>query len=266
MAGGNCIKDIILWKKIKDLFVAKTDSLEANAIIMNDAKIVTADDAQTDVEESGPNLSGLIRQHLAPVLRADGFTGSGRSFRKNHTDWLFVLTLETSRAGNAFALHVGIQPKFAPDTLGKPVDPKKLKVQLCEFRRRISSTAKDQWWDFEATEESMITALQAAASVYVEHMRPLVHAICAEPSIFAEISVEKFNVQAMGFEGFASDEGRLALATARYLVLKKQHEKARTFAEHGLRHVGISVGLQRDFEELLNCLEQAKLDDINDAS
>ena len=251
-----------MWKKIKDLFAAKTDSLEANASELNEAKLSATADEQVEAEESGPNLSGLIRQHLAPVLRADGFTGSGRSFRKNHTDWLLVLTLETSRAGNAFALHVGIQPKFAPDTLGKPVDPKKLKVQLCEFRRRISSTSKDQWWEFEATEESMVNALQASAAVYVEHMRPLVHAICAEPSIFAQISVEEFSVQAMGFEGFASDEGRLALATARYLVLKEQTEKARAFAEHGLRHVGISVGLQRDFEELLQNLAQPKIEDV----
>lgn len=251
-----------MWKKIKDLFAAKTDSLEANASELNAVKQSATADAQVEVEESGPNLSGLIRQHLAPVLRADGFTGSGRSFRKNHADWLVVLTLETSRAGNAFALHVGIQPKFAPDTLGKAVDPKKLKVQLCEFRRRISSTSKDQWWEFEATEDSMASALQASAAVYVEHMRPLVHAICAEPSIFAQISVEEFSMQTMGFEGFASDEGRLALATARYLVLKEQTEKARAFAEHGLRHVGISVGLQRDFEDLLQNLAPPKLEGI----
>ncbi len=245
-----------MWKKIKDLFAAKTDSLEANASEINQSSAVVSLAAEEEAEDSGPNLSTLIRTHLAPVLRADGFTGSGRSFRKNHTDWLFVLSLETSRAGNAFALHVGIQPKFAPDTLGKPVDAKKLKVQLCEFRRRISSTTKDQWWEFEANEESMTTALQAAAKVYVEYMRPLVHAVCGEPSVFAQISLQDFSVKAMGFEGFATDEGRLALATARYLVLHGEPEKARAFANHGLQHVGISVGLQRDFEDLLQLLDQ----------
>jgi hypothetical protein len=106
----------------------------------------------------------------------------------------------------------------------------------------------------------MTTALQAAASVYAEYMRPLVHAICAEMSIFERISVEEFSVSSMGFDGFASDAGRLALATSRYLVLKGQNEKARAFAELGLRHVGISVGLQRDFEELLQNLAHLEVE------
>ncbi len=255
-----------MWKKIKDLFAAKADSVEVNIDKSSEVESAPPTQAQLGVEESGPNLSELIRLHLAQVLRADGFTGSGRSFRKNHVDWLFVLTLETSRAGNAFALHIGIQPKFAPDTLGKPVDPKKLKVQLCEFRRRISSTSTDQWWEFEATEESMTIALQAAAKIYAEYMRPLIQAICAESSIFERISIEEFSVRNMGFEGFASDAGRLALATARYLAFKGQVEKARAFAELGLRHVGISVGLQGHFEELLQNLTHTKIEELNSVS
>lgn len=248
-----------MWKKIKDLFAVKADSLEANTNESSQTSVVYEACAQEEPEESGPNLSGLIRLHLAPVLRADGFTGSGRSFRKNHADWLIVLSLETSRAGNAFALHAGIQPKFAPDTLGKPVDPKKLKVQLCEFRRRISSTTKEQWWEFEANEESMTAALQAASAVYIQHLRPLVQAICNEPSLFAQVTLENFSVQAMGFDGYGTDEGRLALATARYLVVHGETTKARAFATYGLQHVGISVGLQRDFEDLLKALEATQV-------
>lgn len=245
-----------MWKKIKDLFSVKIDDevsdaehkLESGTVHVNQ---LNSDKSDGDSPSDGPNLSDLIRQHLAPVLRADGFTGSGRNFRKIHTDWVLVLSVETSRAGNAFALNVGIQAKFAPDSLGKEVDPKKIKVQLCEFRRRVLTPEIDVWWKFDSSPDSMIEALQSAAQCYVQQIRSLIRAICSENSSFASITPDDFSVEAMGFHQFDTTEGRLALSIARYRMKYEQYESAEAFAHLGLKYVGISVGLQRDLEELI---------------
>ncbi len=244
-----------MWKKIKDLFSAKID--DVNELESDHARITSQSGepepgkSSEDSEPSGPHLSDLIRQHLAPVLRADGFTGSGRNFRKNHHDWVLVFSVETSRAGDAFALNIGVQPKFAPDSLGKEVDPKKIKVQLCEFRRRVFTPEIEVWWRFEASTESMVLALQSAAQAYVQQMRAFVRDLCSEHSVFSSIAVEQFSVEALGFGQFDTTEGRLALAIARYHSKHENWQRAEAFASLGLKYVGISVGLQRDLEEVI---------------
>ncbi|WMW81494.1 DUF4304 domain-containing protein [Undibacterium cyanobacteriorum] len=245
-----------MWKKIKDLFSVKIDGEASDAEHELESGDVHenrpgSDKSEGDNKSDGPNLSDLIRQHLAPVLRADGFTGSGRNFRKIHTDWVLVLSVETSRAGNAFALNLGIQAKFAPDSLGKEVDPKKIKVQLCEFRRRVLTPEIDVWWKFDSTPESMSEALQSAAQCYVQQIRSLARAICSENSPFASITPDDFSVEKMGFNQFDTTEGRLALSIARYRMKYELYESAQAFAQLGLKYVGISVGLQRDLEELI---------------
>lgn len=69
-----------------------------------------------------PRLETAIREHLAPVLRADGFRGTGRSFRRVVNGWVQVVNVRGSRYGDQFAKtsHF-IRPRF----------------QTCEAKRRI---------------------------------------------------------------------------------------------------------------------------------
>ena len=65
------------------------------------------------------------------------------------------------------------------------------------------------------------------------------------------IAVEQFSLESLGFGQFDTTEGRLALAIARYHLQHENWQNAQDFAVTlGLKHVGISVGLQRDLEEL----------------
>ena len=59
--------------------------------------------------------------------------GLAAIFRKNHHDWVLVFSAETSRAGDAFGLISEYKPKFAPDSLGKEVDPKNQKYSSVSF-------------------------------------------------------------------------------------------------------------------------------------
>ena len=169
-----------MWKKIKDLFSVKiegVDQIESQLEGVDGGAALTCRSSFERrgrwASQSGPNLSDLIRQYLALVFRADGFTGSGRNFRKNHSNWVLVLSIETSRAGDAFTINVGVQPKFAPDSPGKEVDPKKIKVQLCEFRRRVFTPDIDVWWKCDVSAENAPLVLQAAAQITPRKCEPL---------------------------------------------------------------------------------------------
>lgn len=259
-----------MWKKIKDLFSVKiegVDQIESQLEGVDGGAASPAEarlkDEVDGASQSGPNLSDLIRQYLAPVFRADGFTGSGRNFRKNHSNWVLVLSIETSRAGDAFAINVGVQPKFAPDSLGKEVDPKKIKVQLCEFRRRVFTPDIDVWWKCDVSAENAPLVLQAAAQAYTEQMRAFVRDLCSEESAFSTIAVEQFSLESLGFGQFDTTEGRLALAIARYHLQRENWQNAQDFATLGLKHVGISVGLQRDLEELASLAKEKQSQEQN---
>lgn len=250
-----------MWKKIKDLFSVRIEqeelqNLSSTELIDRPSDLDQGATLDPESKTGLPNLSDAIRRLLAPTLRADGFTGSGRNFRRNHTDWIIVLSVETSRSGSAFALNVGFQPKFAPDSLGKEVDPKKIKVQLCEFRRRVFTPDIDVWWQFEADLESMDSALRSAADAYVQQVRPLTRALCGEQSPFAVVELDRFSVEALGFGQFDTNEGRLALAISRYHYSRDNWLRAQEFAKLGLQYVGISVGLQRDLENLIEMTNQ----------
>src|SRR5262249_40204830 len=111
-------------------------------------------------------LEASIRTHLAPVLRADGFMGTGRYFRQTAEGLIQVVQVQGSQYGGKFAINLAIHPVTVPDVLGGRPDPDAIKVELCEFRRRLTESGSDQWWEHEPTKESMDAAIEKAAAVY----------------------------------------------------------------------------------------------------
>jgi hypothetical protein len=92
------------------------------------------------------SLEVAIRKCLAPCLREDGFAGSGRTFRRVLNGWIQVVNVQGSRYGGRFSINLGLQPLAIPDVVGNVPDPKKIREELCEFRRRLSESGADQWW------------------------------------------------------------------------------------------------------------------------
>jgi Domain of unknown function (DUF4304) len=116
---------------------------------------------------STPRLESSIKDHLSPILKSDGFVGSGRTFRRVSGDLIQVLQVQGSRYGGKFAVNLGIQPLSIPDVVGNAPDASKIKAELCEFRRRLSESKRaHQWWEHTASKQSMDTAVRAAAAVY----------------------------------------------------------------------------------------------------
>jgi hypothetical protein len=100
--------------------------------------------AETGHQTATPRLENSIRAYLLGYLKEDGFTGSGRSFRRLTNGLIQVVNVQGSTYGGQFAINLGVQPITVPDALGNSSDPKKITERLCEFRRRLAESGADQ--------------------------------------------------------------------------------------------------------------------------
>ena len=193
-----------------------------------------------------PRIEPAIRARFAPLLRADGFAGSGRTFRRTAGDWIHVVNVQGSRYGGEFAVNLGLQPVAIPDVTGNAPDPKKITEELCAFRRRMSESGKrqDRWWKHEATMESIASAVSEAASVYAVAGRGLLGEATAETSDLNMVTPIAFAAGTYDFRGFGSTECRMAFALSQLRKAQGRIAESIAFAKHALEHVG-SAGVFR---------------------
>eukprot|EP01041_Mallomonas_annulata_P013607 gene13607-28904_t len=182
-----------------------------------------------------PRLETAIRAAFAPLLRKEGFAGSGRRFYKCAGPWIQIITVQGSRYGGSFAVNLGLHFASAPDLAGNPPDPKKMNEAHCEFRRRLSESNADMWWKYETDNASMLAAMDAAASMYARLGRQYFElATTALNSITPEaLASGKYDLQ-----GFGNTNVRLGLALARIRKIESRTQESRGFASYGMQHAG----------------------------
>ena len=199
---------------------------------------------------STPRLENSIRMFLAPVLKEDGFAGSGRTFRRLTDGLIQVVNIQGSSYGGRFAINLGLQPIAIPDVSGNMPDLKKITEPLCEFRRRLAESGSDQWWQHDTSQSSMDNAVAAATDVYITIGRSLFDRVARSPSPFDSISVEDFQNGNFDFCGFGSTEVRMALVLARMRKAQGRIAEAAAFGEYGLAHVGNAAMLRFQLKQV----------------
>jgi hypothetical protein len=197
-----------------------------------------------------PRLEVSIKNHFSPLLREDGFAGSGRTFRRTVEDVVQVVNVQSSRYGGEFAINLALQPLAIPDALGNSPDPKKITESLCEFRRRLAESGADQWWQHDATQTGMDRAVREAAEVYVRVGRMLFDGTSGPTSALHAISPAQLEKSKFYLNGFGTTKVRLALALARLRKANGNLAEAKEFADYGLARVGSAVALRRELEAL----------------
>lgn len=197
-----------------------------------------------------PRLETSIRAYLQPHLKEDGFRGSGRTFRRLVHGLIQVVNVQGSRYGGQFAINLGVHPAAVPDTLGNMPDLKKITEPLCEFRKRLSESGEDQWWEHDSTQSSMDAAIIAAAKVYVREGRPVLAAVGGPQSPFSSISVEDLESGKVDVLGFHTTDVRMALVFARLRKAESRFAESKAFAAFGLARIGRVSALQAELENL----------------
>ena len=199
---------------------------------------------------SRPRLETSIRGHLGPMLKSDGFSGSGRTFRRVSGDFIHVVQVQGSRYGGRFAINLGIQPICIPDCMAEVPNPKTIREEICAFRRRLSESKGDQWWDHDATKESMDLAVQRSAKVYATVGRRLFSEQSGPEAPLHRVTPEQFQA-GFNFSGFASTGARMARALAMMRQFAGNLHDARAFARIALASLGPAHGLCQELQLLL---------------
>lgn len=197
--------------------------------------------------EATPRLETAIREHLAPLLRADGFKGSGRRFHRTVGPWIEVLTVQGSRWGASFCVNLAIHYAAAPDVVGAPCEPGKMTEAHCEFRRRLAEANTDQWWEHGADAASMSTAVRAAAELYVRKGRDY---FSQARRALEELTPLDLVDGRFDLCGFGSTATRTGLALARIRQIEGNTEASRGFARFALENIGSAVALKRELRAL----------------
>ncbi|CAB3861242.1 DUF4304 domain-containing protein [Achromobacter deleyi] len=79
----------------------------------------------------------LLTQHLIPVLKAEGFEGTGQTLRRIRGPIIHVFNIQGASGGKACYLNLGAHYDFLPCEGGAFVPPAEIEESHCVFRDRI---------------------------------------------------------------------------------------------------------------------------------
>jgi len=187
-------------------------------------------------------LETSIRSRLAPLLREDGFVGSGRTFRRIGENLICVVQVQGSQSGGRFAVNLGVHPTCMQSDLPNSGDARKIRPENCAFRRRLSADETDQWWSYDADPESMDAAVGAAAEVYVTTGRPAFAGMADPGSPIWTVTPQEFAGQSPVLFGFMSTPVLMARALALMRLAAGSRQDATGFAQHALDLIGDGSG------------------------
>lgn len=99
----------------------------------------------------------LLSKRLYPVLRSEGFKGSGTTLRRIDGPVIHVFNVQGSSGGNQCYLNLGVHLAFLPPEGGGTVIPEKMDEPGCVFRTRIDPPSGPQfgWAYCNSIEEAL---------------------------------------------------------------------------------------------------------------
>jgi hypothetical protein len=203
------------------------------------------------MDQSQAKLETSIKNHLAPILRKDGFAGSGRCYRRIFHGLIHIISVQTARGGGSFAINLAIHPTGIPDAVGHPVDTRRITEGDCDLRRRLSSRHEDHWWPYNDNQKSMDKAAMAAASVYESHGKAAFAHMTGPASPLDSVTASDLRSGNYNFSGFGATEARLCLLLARLRILQRRYAEAADFINQGISEAGPSTTIiLADFSQL----------------
>ena len=196
---------------------------------------------------------GFLKDSFSPQLRAEGFKGSGTTFRRIKVDAIHVLNVQGSRSGGKCCVNLGVHFAFLPTAGDQPVaDLKKLKEYECDFRARLHEAGEaDHWWDYGVTEAEAQSSCENLIDTYRRRGAAFFDAFEPSPDVFDRITPAELDIgDCSNLPPTGNTLVRIALTMSRIMKHLGQSQKCREFAEVGLHHLGQATGLRREFERL----------------
>lgn len=94
-----------------------------------------------------------LREDFYPLLREQGFKGSGQHFRRINGDVIHTINIQNNKYGGSCCINLGLHLSFLPIAWPKDQMPdlSTIKEIDCVFRMRLAPKGKsDYWWKFKS--------------------------------------------------------------------------------------------------------------------
>jgi hypothetical protein len=193
----------------------------------------------------------LLKRNFFPLLRADGFKGSGTTFRKVNGERIDVINVQGSRYGGKCCVNLAAHFSFLPSMGGGQVtDPKKFKEYDCAFRDRLRQAKEDHWWDYGASDAEAETSVASILDLYKRRSSMFFDRFEPFPEVFDRVTPAQLDARDLTKMPAAMTQVFAALTMARVMKHLGCVEKCREFAEVGLRNLGHASGLKAELESL----------------
>lgn len=196
----------------------------------------------------------FLKKNFSPLLRAEGFKGSGTTFRRIKGEAIHIINIQGSKWGGECCVNLAVQFLFLPTTIGQPVDQKKLRHSACEFRSRLHLPGEsDHWWAYGTTETEFHSSATDLINTYRRWGRTYFEQFEPFPDVFEKITPADLESGDLSkLPPLGTPFVRIALTMARIMIHLKRLERCREFANVGLRHLGNASGLKAELEQLSN--------------
>jgi hypothetical protein len=110
---------------------------------------------------------------LYPILRAEGFRGSGATLRRIQLPVIHVFNFQASSGGECCYINLGCHLNFLPTEGGGVCDPKKIAESSCAFRERVDPPAGSAFgWQYGASESAAKDSVAALVEYWRCYGRP----------------------------------------------------------------------------------------------
>jgi hypothetical protein len=196
----------------------------------------------------------LVKTRFAPCLRASGFKGSGRTFRRRRGDCIEIVNLQTSTSGGKCAVNLALSFSFLPS-----VNPAQITQAECDFRKRLTPEGVgDFWWDFGDGAQRTVESVSHLIAAYERNGVPFFARFGEFPGGYTEITVH--DLQQPGIERLPGGTGtsRYALFFTHMWMHLQEPARARSFAEFGLSTCAQAIALRATFRKLLAEIDQGR--------
>lgn len=200
----------------------------------------------------------LLTREFIPLLRANGFKGSGTTFRRVAGERLDVVNVQGSMYGGQCCVNLATHFLFLPSEGGGGItDPKKYLESHCAFRDRLHEAAEgDHWWTYGKTDAESEVSVACLVDLYSRRGGLFFGEFEPFPDVFERIVPGRLDAGDLTGMPTRGSVLRAALLLARVMLHLGRREKCREFAEIGLRHLGRAVGLKGELEQLRDAGEQ----------
>ncbi len=192
----------------------------------------------------------LLRRDLSPLLRADGFKGSGTTFRRLTGDRIDAVNIQGSRYGGSCCVNTAVHFFFLPTASGGSVDTKRIKEYECAFRTRLHEQSADHWWTYGESGGQAEAGIARLVEMYNRRGRAFFGQFEPFPDAFESITPAQLEAG-----DFSKMPGQMtivlaSLTMARILDHLGRRTRRQEFAEVGLRHLGGAARLKPELERL----------------